>query len=47
MVRDGVVPSVRRAANTPIPSDGYVLSGSRNAGRFLRDHLAREDVPQL
>jgi exopolysaccharide biosynthesis protein len=47
VVRDGAVISVRRAADTPIPRDGYVLSGSGGAGRFLRRHLAPGDVPRL
>lgn len=46
-VRGGVVKSVRRAANTAIPSDGYVLSGARSAGRFLRDHLTAGESPRL
>jgi hypothetical protein len=47
VVRDHVVFSVRRRANTPIPPDGYVLSGSGAAGRFLRDHLEPGDAPHL
>jgi hypothetical protein len=47
VVRDDVVASVRRTANSAIPRDGYVLSGSGSAGRFLRDHLAPGDMPDL
>jgi exopolysaccharide biosynthesis protein len=47
VVRDGAVTSVRRAADTPIPDDGYVLTGSGDAARFLRRHLAPGDRPQL
>ena len=37
VVRDGVVSgSARAGGGTPIPRDGYVLSGSGDAARFLR-----------
>jgi hypothetical protein len=35
VVRDGVVTQVRRAPNSPIPADGYVLSGTGDAATFL------------
>jgi exopolysaccharide biosynthesis protein len=41
------VASVRRAADTAIPADGFVLTGSGGGGRFLRDHLAPGDAPEL
>jgi exopolysaccharide biosynthesis protein len=47
VVRDGTVTAVRRAADTAIPADGYVLSGSGDAGRFLHRHLAPGDTPDL
>jgi len=37
IVRRGVVARVRRAGNSPIPPDGYVLTGSGDAASFLRD----------
>lgn len=46
-VRDGTVTSVRRTADSPIPDDGYVLSGSGGAAAFLRDHVARGASPEL
>jgi hypothetical protein len=47
VVRDGVVSAVRRGGNTAVPSDGYVLSGSGDAARFLRRRLAPGDRPHL
>ena len=35
VVRDGAVTQVRRQPNTAIPPDGYVLSGTGDAARFL------------
>jgi hypothetical protein len=35
VVRGGVVRSVRRRANSAIPRDGYVLTGTGDAARFL------------
>jgi hypothetical protein len=35
VVRDGAVTQVRRQPNTAIPADGYVLSGTGDAARFL------------
>ena len=46
VVRDGAVTSVRRAADTAIPGDGYVLSGSGDAAAFLR-RLHPGDRPRL
>ena len=42
-VSDGDVRSRRRGLGTPIPSDGYVLSGTGPAATFLR-RAAREDA---
>ena len=35
VVRDGAVVATRRGGGTPIPADGFVLSGSGDAARFL------------
>jgi hypothetical protein len=46
VVRDGAVTAVRRGAGARVPVDGYVLTGSGDAARFLR-RLDRGDRPQL
>ncbi len=47
VVRDGVVVSVGAAQGVRVPAGGYVLSGSGDAARFLRRHLAPGDRPRL
>ncbi len=46
VVRDGAVTQVRTAPNTAIPADGYILSGSGDAARFLRA-ARRGDRPDV
>ena len=47
VVRRGAVTSVRRGSGTPIPADGYVLSGSGDAARFLRAAARPGSRPQV
>ena len=45
VVRNGVVTQVIEGGSTPIPSDGYVLSGSGDAATFLRQNAQPGDRP--
>jgi len=47
VVTRGVVRSVRRGGNASIPHDGYVLSGTGDAARFLASHARAGRRPQL
>jgi hypothetical protein len=47
VVRDGIVTAVRRGGGARIPADGYVLTGSGDAARFLRRYLRRGEEPEL
>jgi hypothetical protein len=47
IVRDGSVTELREGGGTPIPADGYVLSGSGDAADFLRSHAQPGARPAL
>jgi hypothetical protein len=47
VVRNGVVTAVVEGGSTPVPSDGYVLSGSGDAADFLRTNAQVGDHPAV
>jgi hypothetical protein len=47
VVRNGIVTQVIEGGSTPIPSDGYVLSGSGDAADFLRANARPGDSPSV
>jgi hypothetical protein len=47
VVQGGVVTELREGGNTPIPAEGYVLSGSGDAAAFLRTWAQPGTAPAL
>ena len=47
VVRSGVVTAVVEGGSTPVPADGYVLSGSGDAADFLRTNAQVGDHPAV
>jgi hypothetical protein len=47
VTRDGMVTGVKSGGGTPIPSDGYVLSGSGDAAAFLRARAGLGARPEV